>query len=510
MTSTPLYFTKVVATTSGDAFLCGHAVEQGSEPTFTRFAKANDSGWVQLGDVGAVITDATTVPGDGERPSIAVLAAQGVLRLYRPGQQPVDFEIPTSGATLGLASGSDGIYVCGVDGQVLRLAEGEWEQMGQAASVDLFGLAEVSPGHLVVVGSHGFIAHRTPRGRWQPLSSGTEHDLLCIVASDDGGAWVGGDAGTLLRLTADFEVLPHSHGDHSIDALALLDGALYFTAVDTLFTYQPGTGATAVNGPFAPDAEFHCVSAAGDFLWVSGDQHVYRFGPAGWEQFLCPDNAILHDVDWDLSSSPEQFRVYVTMLLSVSQKWARQAGVRSSDSTWRPAEPFTIIDGDVDLDGNLIVGAQRGDDGILLVQGNVKCRNLAVSSGFSLACSGSLTVTEALITNHSDSTTAVAGKVSASVIVSGDGGGAWLTVYDEDAVELEKVFGYVKAGRKFLRPHQTFDLRDVLVDAAIETEEWDHLDPADREGEDPADYLRVKSTAIGLLAAGGSILVANQ
>lgn len=301
-----IYFTKAVATSTGDAFLAGHVQDQGQDPTFTRFAKAGDAGWVHLGDLGAVAYGAIAVPvAQSPRPWIAVLGRDGPLRLYKPGQQPADIDIPRKDKTAvfeGLCAASDGLYVCGGQRQVLRFADDQWQSVDQGLftkfdgsnDCSLFSIAELAPGRLLVVGSKGFMACRVNGGAWKTLDSGTNLDLHCVLAAGDGSAWVSGDGGTLLKVAADLASVQDCSAPElsrrSFDSLALYQGALYVTAFNELLVWAPGQAPDKVQAPFKAGSEFHSVNAAGDYLWVTGDEHAYRLGPKGWQYFQCPDN----------------------------------------------------------------------------------------------------------------------------------------------------------------------------------------------------------------------------
>jgi hypothetical protein len=302
-----IYFTQVVAIATGDAFLAGHVQEQGSEPTFTRFAKAGDAGWAHLGDLGTVVYATVAIPVAGApRPWVAALGREGLLRIYKPGQQPVDRDVPLSDKSSyleGICVASDGIYVCGGQKQVSRLANDQWSSVDQGLfekynrknGSSLYSIAEVSAGVLVAVGTQGLVACRVNDGAWQVLDPGTNVDLHCVIPSDDGGAWIAGDGGTLLKLSADRATWT-DHADHgvstqSFDDLSEHHGTLYITGFDQVLSLAPGATLQVEPVPFSKTIEFHNLSAAGDYLWVTGDEHVHRLGPEGWKYFLCPDNA---------------------------------------------------------------------------------------------------------------------------------------------------------------------------------------------------------------------------
>lgn len=304
--SSRIYFTQAVATASGDAFLAGHMQDQESEPTFTRFFKVGDAGWGHLGDLGAVAYAAVGVPVENApRPWIAVLGRDGPLRLYKPGQPPVDRDIPNQDKSAwfeGMCPATDGLYVCGGQRQVLRFANDQWQPVDQGLFVKfdgsndcaLFAIAEASPGCLIAVGSGGLITCRAQGGAWKTLDSGTNLDLHCIVPAGDGGAWVGGDGGTLLKIAPDLGSVQDCSVSHvstrTFDSLALHKGTLYVAAFNAVLMVQPGKALEEVKGPFKKGSEFHAVSAAGDYVWATGDEHAYRLDSDGWKYYQCPDN----------------------------------------------------------------------------------------------------------------------------------------------------------------------------------------------------------------------------
>ncbi|MFO0696560.1 MAG: hypothetical protein U0230_23530 [Polyangiales bacterium] len=304
--SARIYFTQVVSTPSGKAFLAGHMQDQGSEPTFTRFVRADDSGFVHLGDLGAVACAATAIPIEGApAPGIAVIGRQGPLRIYAPGKPPTDVDVPLRDRTadfLGLCASSDGLLVCGDQRQVLRYADDRWSPIDEglfeafdgANPSTLHAIAEVAGGMLVVVGSKGFAARRGSDGAWQRIDVGVAVDLRCVIAPGDGSAWIGGDDGTLLRLDVERGVVTEraeKTTSRSFESLALRERTLFVAASEALWARSEGGRLEKVEGPFLEGSEFHAVSAAGPYLWATGDEHAYRLGPDGWKHFLCPDNA---------------------------------------------------------------------------------------------------------------------------------------------------------------------------------------------------------------------------
>jgi hypothetical protein len=312
MKKTAIYFTHVAAYEVGNyALLCGHMIDQGSDPTFTRFAYAADGNeWGHIGDMRDdlvycfISVPSFAVPG---KTDFYALGREGILRLMLDNQPDRDLRIPRkdrSGYLEGLCVTSDGaLLVCGSQKEVLRYAGEQWQAIdeglyepfdGQNDSA-LFAIAETAPGVLLAVGTRGLVVRRVGSQPWQTLDAPTNLDWHAVLPDGAGGAWIAGDGGTLYRLSADAAQW-HDHGDPAIstagfDSLALHKGTLYVTAMNQLLQLPPGQTLQPVDGPFKPGSEFHSVSARGDYLWATGDEHVYRLGPEGWQYFLCPDNA---------------------------------------------------------------------------------------------------------------------------------------------------------------------------------------------------------------------------
>lgn len=164
---------------------------------------------------------------------------------------------------------------------------------------------------------------------------------------------------------------------------------------------------------------------------------------------------------------PAAFRAHVAQLMGVTGAWETVPGVAVGAAevrgrAWRPASPGLIVEGDLVVAGNVIVGTGKHDFGVVIVVGDIRCRNLMVATGWSLACAGAITVDEALITSAADSTAYVAGKVRAAFLSSGDG--AWLTVYDRKQLAVAAVTRYTSVyGGKPERPQQAADVGELLV-----------------------------------------------
>lgn len=312
MQKTAIYFTHVAAAIRpGFALLCGHMVDEMDEPTFTRFARVggkNEWAYV-LGDLRGDLVYALA-----SRPSPTVsggtdffaIGRSGVLRIALTGKEALDIPVPRkdkSGYLEGLCAASDGsVIACGSQKEVMRYARGEWisidegffEKFDGGNDSSLFAISEPTPGTLLAVGTRGLVAVRRGGSPWEVLDAPTNVDLLAVVPSEDGGAWIAGDGGMLLRLAADFlqwqDLSDRDMSRARFDSLALHKGVVYVTGMNQLLQLKPGSKLTPIVEPFEPGSEFHSLSAYGDHLWVAGDEHVYCMGPEGWQHMLCPDN----------------------------------------------------------------------------------------------------------------------------------------------------------------------------------------------------------------------------
>ncbi|MBU6435996.1 MAG: hypothetical protein KGQ77_00605, partial [Betaproteobacteria bacterium] len=233
----PSYFTTVVALTEGDCFIAGHLTKQASEPNFTRLDMVRGGQWLQLGALKDVLYGATAAPtADHARLSVVALGREGAMRVFRPGQQPAELAVPRkdkTGYLEGLCVASDGaLIVCGSQNEVLRYAGEQWQAIDEGLfekfngknDSALFAIAETRPGTLLAVGSRGLAVRREGGGAWHTLDAPTNLDLHAVLPAGDGGAWVAGDGGTLLRLSPDgTQWQDHSNPDLStapFDSLA--------------------------------------------------------------------------------------------------------------------------------------------------------------------------------------------------------------------------------------------------------------------------------------------------
>ncbi|MCL2722929.1 MAG: hypothetical protein FWD69_00690 [Polyangiaceae bacterium] len=310
MNKSAIYFTRAApAAREGAVILSGHMIDQEADPSFTRPMNIFvDQSWGHSGDVrndvvyGLATRPSTAVPGLTE---IYALGRDATLWIKRPRQDPVEVKVPVREPWMYLENvclASTGIYVCGGQRQVYRYSDGQWSAQDDGIYIPstngepgptLFSIIELKDMSLLVVGSGGFIATRPAGGAWTILDCPTNMDLLCALP-DDQGIWISGRAGTLLYLSADMATWS-DHSDENVstanfDCLAHHGKRVYITARNDLLVTTKEGGIAVVQAPFKPDSEFHSVCTSGDYLFVTGDEHVYRLGPDGWVYLQCPDN----------------------------------------------------------------------------------------------------------------------------------------------------------------------------------------------------------------------------
>lgn len=205
-------------------------------------------------------------------------------------------------------------------------------------------------------------------------------------------------------------------------------------------------------------------------------------------------------------SAPKALAASFKRLAPASAKWTRLGPVRVTAPVWRPPQSFVWIEGDLHVDGNVVVGTGKDDFGVLVVVGNVTCRNLVTAAGWSFVCTGSLACEEAVVATLADSVTYVGKNVSASFVDSGSG--AWLTLFGGKNALQAPVSGYVMSeGDKPVYEESPVELESLVVKEAIESEEWDAMSADERRGEKRSDYLRVDAqAALQRIAKGTSIL----
>lgn len=220
-----------------------------------------------------------------------------------------------------------------------------------------------------------------------------------------------------------------------------------------------------------------------------------------------PEQALaqLNDV---LSRCPATFAEHVRAVFEMDHlSWTVADQITESTPTWRPATQALLITGDLDIDGNVLVASSEPvDDTYLVVLGAVRCRNFIVADGAAFLCAGALIAQEAIVCTSMGSVTEVVGDLQATLLDSGPG--AWIDLYaKEQFADVQHLSSYVMVAGHPTHADEDADLTELLVDEALETEEWDDLDPEEQEGKDKAGYVRVNPhQAFDLLAEGKSIL----
>lgn len=193
-------------------------------------------------------------------------------------------------------------------------------------------------------------------------------------------------------------------------------------------------------------------------------------------------------------------------LLEIGDDWQILPAQRHTAATaWRPDAPFVLIDGDLDVEGNLVVATGRHDQGALIVLGDVRCRHAITGHDQHLLVTGDLIATHAVVAELGNSSTHVGGTLRTDTLLSGRG--AWLSLASAEGFQATHCSAYVMVGDTPLKPAVPASMADRLVDAVLDREEWDDMDPEDREQEDIDDLVMLdESAALRHLAAGGDLL----
>lgn len=305
------YFTHIAPLlTPGYAIVTSHMMHQGNAPTFTRVSRICDpDNWGFICDIpDDLIYDLTVAEAtDGTgKSTIYLLGRQGFVRILQSGQPPRDLSIVMKEPWAyleALCVTRQAVYVCGGQNQIYRLQNGSWQSCDDGLYVPftgqndmtLFGICELHNRTLMVVGKHGLIAIQNEQQLWQrlnvePFATG---DFLSVLPDGDGGAWIGGTHGMLLKYDPNGLCHPLSAPSLSTDrfeSLALYQGKLYIAAGHYLLCFSETEGLSSVDMPIDSRDEYHCVKAQGNYLWVTGGTGVLRLGPDGWKRFVCPDN----------------------------------------------------------------------------------------------------------------------------------------------------------------------------------------------------------------------------
>ncbi|HMK47778.1 MAG TPA: hypothetical protein VK436_14235 [Methanocella sp.] len=213
------------------------------------------------------------------------------------------------------------------------------------------------------------------------------------------------------------------------------------------------------------------------------------------------------EIEASIRKAPE--KMDVSMFLGMGEvcwEWTNGGIAVGETIAWRPESEAMAINGDLEVDGNIIVSTKaRVDDTFLIVFGSIKCRNLIMGTQATMLCLGDVWVSEVMSCTVGDSICEVAGEVHAFLLDSGSG--AWLTIYDEKQLAVDYLAGYVMVGGRPVKPKKKVDLTKCMIEDVIDFGEWNDLSSEEREGGDIAEYIRLDGfKAFHLLKKRKSIL----
>ncbi|MEG0182541.1 MAG: hypothetical protein RR704_03655 [Stenotrophomonas sp.] len=199
-------------------------------------------------------------------------------------------------------------------------------------------------------------------------------------------------------------------------------------------------------------------------------------------------------------------RELALQLLSISDDWTILSAFNGATATaWRPSAPFVVVDGDLEVDGNIVVATGQHDQGALIVLGDLRCRQVIIGHDQHLLVSGDLVASEAVIAELADSTTYVGGAVQTDTLLSGRG--AWLSLASAEGFQARHCSGYVMVNDAPLTPAAPASTVARLVDEVLDREEWDAMEDDEREGEDIDDLIMLdEAAALHHVAAGRRLL----
>jgi len=181
-------------------------------------------------------------------------------------------------------------------------------------------------------------------------------------------------------------------------------------------------------------------------------------------------------------------------LFEVGDAWTIAPAVRCATTTaWRPNAQFMLIDGDLEVEGNVVVATGSHDHGALIVLGSLRCQQLITGHGQNLVVTGDLIANDAIIAELADSTTHVGGMVLTDTLLSGRG--AWVSLASADGFKAKHCSAYVMVGNIPLKPAAAASTVARLVDDVLDRDEWDSMDEEDRQGEDIDDLIMLDEVA---------------
>lgn len=299
-----IYFTKVLALPNAEALVFGHLSAQQDDPSFTRLMLVANAGWKLVGDISEVVYAAARDPRPtGIRPDVCVVGRDGFFRILSGAKAATSGKIDKKDVSYLEAASYHGqaIYACGGQNQVYRFLDGVWQDCSQSIyepfagklTASLSAMAPGPEGQMLFVGDHGAL-YLYGSDTWLRLDAPTNTNLLSAV-STPAGYLVGGARGVCLRVGHDGEPqeLRESDevfGEERLNDMCWYKNACYVAASTKLFRFADEQWKD-VKIPIDPQVDsVVSVDAHGEYLWVTGGEHVFRFNGADWETLMCPDN----------------------------------------------------------------------------------------------------------------------------------------------------------------------------------------------------------------------------
>ena len=212
-------------------------------------------------------------------------------------------------------------------------------------------------------------------------------------------------------------------------------------------------------------------------------------------------------VDAALEGQPEVFAREVRGAHSIDLDWHSIAPVRSNEAVWRPGAQAVIIEGNLEVEGNIYLRASAPVDSThLIVLGSMRCRNLLLAPCATLMCIGSAIAEEAIIIGGQDSTACAAGEIVAQFLSSGANSDGALEIHNLEQLRVPQLLGYVRilGSAQIHKPEECFNLISTLIAEAVDSSEWDASSPEEQS----LDMLTINPSAIErMLRNGSSILL---
>jgi hypothetical protein len=274
-----------------------------------------------------VVSAAYPEPIPGSAREIYALSEQGDVERYSRNGSYVEV-IPDAGtrgseSTYGYVSrirNIDGnLYVCGSNGQVYLRGANGWAHFDKTLlqsplvpaslkldnpeallaqlsaslqdSRDLVDINGLNERDLYVVGSDGFIAHRSKTG-WSILEKLTAASLnsIHIMSTDD--VWIVGSRGTVLRGSArnGFKVISRKTLDVEFHCVTSFLNDFYIGASDGIYSMANGKPEKLQVSIKENLSEIASIESKEGVLWALSPKKLLRFDGKTWEVFEHPNN----------------------------------------------------------------------------------------------------------------------------------------------------------------------------------------------------------------------------